>query len=241
MFSKYCFIRHLVCLSTLTLAGLLATAQSVSPVVSEYTDHAASSFEVTNNSAAPAIVVMEPKSFSIRPDGDGVYRDLDPSIHLSLSATSLRLEPHETARVFYKVTADSVPAWLCIYASFSPVKKSPGVNLRILIPHTIYLYQHQPLAESAIEVGTVQYDLERHVLLCDLLNNSDAAGRALGIEVTGKHGFATVGGFPLLPHQRRVVKIKWDSDGTPQKIAVQFEHFALKRPVAETTFDSPAE
>ncbi len=232
--------------SFLSSTGLLALAlsadrahsQNVSPIIAEYTVKAAGSFEVTNSSIAPSIVVLEPKSFKIHEDGEGEFRDLDASIHLELSTTSLRLEPKQSARIFYKVTADNVPAWLCIYASFSPVKKKEGINVRMMLPHTIYLYQHQALAASAIAVGSIRYDAELHHVLCELTNDSESAGRAQSVEVSGKHGSASVGGFPMLPHQKRVVTIDWHEEGRPDRIDLEFEHFSVKRPITDVVLDA---
>ena len=197
-------------------------AQNISPVIAEYSDRAAGSFEVINSGLAPAVVVLEPKSFSIKEDGEGIFRDLDPSIHLELSATSVKLEPRQTARI-----------WLCIYATFSSAKKQPGINVRLMLPHTIYLYQRVPLSADAISVGPISYDKELHHVLCEITNESERAGRAQSVEVTGKHASAAAGGFPMLPHQKRVVSIDWHEDSLPEKLDIEFEHFSIKRAVVQ--------
>ena len=221
----------------LALPFVSATAQNVSPIIAEYTAKAAGSFEVTNSSLAPAVVVLEPKSFKIREDGEGEFRDLDASIHLELSATSLRLEPRQSARIFYKVAPDRLPAWLCIYATFSPVKKKEGINVRMMLPHTVYVYQRLPLATADMTVGRIRYDAELHHVLCEITNDSEGAGRALSVEVTGKHGSVSAGGFPMLPHEDRVITIDWHEQGAPDKIDIQFEHFSIKRPITEMVLD----
>ena len=211
-----------------------AFAQTVSPVIAEYTAQASGSFEVTNNSLVPVIVVLEPMSFNVGLEGDGQFRPLDANVHLELSATSFRLEPHQAAHIFYKATAANVPAWLCIYASFSGAKKGEGVNLRIMVPHTIYIYQKQPLSREAIDVHGVHYDAELHRVVCELTNNSSFAGRAESVEVTGKRSsFATVGGFPMLPQGKRLLSIPWTSEQRPEKVEIQFDHFLLKLPVED--------
>ena len=210
-------------------------AQNISPIIAEYNDKAAGSFEVINSGLVPAVVVLEPKSFTIKEDGEGVFRDLDPSIHLELSATSLRLEARQTARIFYKVTAGKAPAWLCIYATFSSAKKQPGINLRLMLPHTIYVYQHASLSADAISVGRVYYDRELRRVFCEITNNSDNAGRAQAVDVTGNHASASAGGFPLLPHLKRVVSVDWHEENLPTKIDIEFEHFSIKRTVDPDT------
>ena len=228
--------RFLLCLLhlflLLTAVRPAAIAQSVQPLIAEYTEHAEGWFEVTNNTAAPSVVILEPKSFSIQSDGVGQFRPLDPEIHLQLSMTSVRLEPQQTARVFYKVSAERAPVWLCIYSSFTPAKRSPGLTVRILLPHTIYVYQRQPLPKEAIDGGQAWYDSATHRVQLQLTNNSSMAGRAESIEVNGSHAFTTAGGFPMLPHTERIVSVDWSDKQPPESIEVIFEHFSLKYPVA---------
>jgi hypothetical protein len=222
-----------LCLLSLDVTGHPCDAQSVQPLIAEYTDHASGSFDVTNSSSAPSVVQLEPKSFTIAPDGTGEFHALDSSIHLELSMTSMRLEPKQTAHVFYKVSAENVPAWLCIYASFSPLKRTAGVNVRIMLPHTIYLYQKQPLQKASLEVGNVRYDASSHKVLAEITNTSANAGRAASVEVSGHDSFTSEGGFPILPHQTRILAIDWNSAQLPRDLSIEFEHFSLKRTVLE--------
>ena len=217
--------------SLLFACRTIASAQSVQPLISEYTDHAEGWFEVTNGSLAASVVVLEPKSFSILPDGTGDFRPLDSTIHLELSVSSIRLEPHQTARVFYKVTADRTPVWLCIYSSFLPAKRSPGLTVRIMLPHTIYVYQHQPLPKEAIDSGRAWYDAVKHLVHLELTNNSSLAGRAQSVEVDGPHAFNTAGGFPMLPYTERTLSVDWTAEQPPHTIEVVFERFSLKYPI----------
>ncbi len=94
-----------VFLGSLLLCGSL-TAQTVQPVIVEYKGKADGKLAVTNNTLQAMVVVLEPKSFSITTEGKGIFRTLDPGIHLELSAMSFRLQPKQTYYVFYKATAD---------------------------------------------------------------------------------------------------------------------------------------
>lgn len=206
-------------------------AQQLTPLIAEYKSSASGSFEVTNTSATPNVVLLEGKSFSIALDGTGQFRALDSTIQLELSATSLRLEPHQSAHIFYKVITPTVPAWLCIYASFTPARKTTGVNVRVMLPHTIYVYQKQALTKGAIRVSGVRFDPMTHQVVCDLTNASDRAGRASLVEVNGDHAQETQGGFPMLPHEERRLTVPWPSRARPHDIALHFENFDLKLPV----------
>src|SRR6185437_16209743 len=94
-------------------------AQTISPVIVEYQQKANGRFQVTNDSDVPLAVVLEPESFRVDSKGNPTFYPLDPAIHLDLSSSSFRLAPHQTYMVFYKATADRLPAWFTIYATVS--------------------------------------------------------------------------------------------------------------------------
>ncbi len=209
-------------------AGVVrVAAQTVQPLMAEYTEGGEGSFEVSNTGLAASVVVLEPKSFSIRPDGLAEFRPLDNFIHLQLSATSFRLEPRESARVFYKVTADAAPAWFSVYASFSPAKAAKGLSVRVMLPHTVYLYQKRPLSKEALEVRQTWFDPDARKVECRIANKSGMAGRALSVEVTGGRSSAAAGGFPLLPHSERVLSVDWSAPEPPRAIEIDFDRFSL--------------
>src|ERR1700748_1913885 len=129
---------HQVVVCMALLIGTRSFAQSIQPVILEYTEKADGKFELTNDTLTPMAVVLEPKSFDITPDGRGVYRPLDAKIHIELSSMSFRLEPKQSYYVFYKAHADTLPAWFTVYATFSPIRSDPGLKVRIMLPHTVY-------------------------------------------------------------------------------------------------------
>jgi hypothetical protein len=210
--------------------GLLA--QSVQPVIVEYKGKADGKIALTNNTDLPMVVVLEPKSFSITPEGKGLFRDLDSSIHVELSSMSVRLQPRQTYYVFYKATADKLPAWFTLYATFSSPKHSEGLDVRLMLPHTVYLYQKQSIAENKVVVKSLFYDAETRKLTCDIENNSDALTRIQSVRATGSHVSDDLSGFPLLPGSSRHIAMSWKDSSPPTQISFHFEHFDLKRSVA---------
>ena len=206
-------------------------AQSVSPVIAEYRERASGSFQVTNGTGVPMSVVFEAKSFSIDEDGKGEFRELDLGTHLELSASSVRLEARDSATIFYKVTAEKAPAWLSIYSVFSPVKMGQGLNVRVMLPHTVYLYQKDDLERSAIKLEAVNYNPVQHRVEFTVTNTSDRAGRSSGISVEGEHSSATASGFPVLPHETRRVLVEWKEKHLPRTLEVDFAGFTAKAPV----------
>ena len=228
---KSALLPLLMALMGLALRPMLA--QSVQPLIAEYVEHASGSFQVTNSSLVAMAVILEPKSFSINPDGTGVFRPLDKGIHLQLSTTSVRLEPRESATIFYKASADVAPAWMSVYSSFTRLVPTPGLNVKIMLPHTIYLYQKEGLSRDAIVVHSVEYDAVKHRIRCDLKNESAGAGRAESVEAKGDRASASDSGFPLLPFESRILSIAWDSPRPPKTLELEFARFTLKLEVTE--------
>jgi len=219
--------------AVLSMAGALF-AQSVQPVIVEYKGRADGKIALTNNSTSPMVVVLEPKSFSITPEGKGVFRNLDSFIHVDLSSMSVRLQPQQTYYVFYKATADKLPAWFTIYATFSSPKHSEGLDVRMMLPHTVYLYQKQSIEESSLAVKDVSYDTETRRLTCNIENNSAALTRVQSVHAIGDHASGDLSGFPLLPGGSRHIEMDWKSSSPPTELDLHFEHFNLKRPVGAT-------
>ncbi|MGI4853884.1 MAG: hypothetical protein ACRYF4_07565 [Janthinobacterium lividum] len=219
----------------LTLPGGVL-AQSVQPAIVEYGAKADGKFSVTNNTASTMTVVLEPKSFSISPDGHGTFRTLDPGIKVELSTMSVRLQPMQTYTVFYKASAERAPAWFTIYSTFIPVRKGESLNVRFQLPHTVYLYQKTALAEGDVQVMAVKYSPDKHLLECDLKNTGDNLGRAQDVQIAPVHGSPVLmAGFPLLPGAERHLAIPWEGDAPPTALRIRFPHFTLKPTIALDT------
>jgi hypothetical protein len=71
---------------------------------------------------------------------------------------SARLEPGQTYYIFYKAHADHLPAWFTVYSTFSPLQHGPGMDVRIMLPHTVYLYQKKPLAKEEINIASATWE-----------------------------------------------------------------------------------
>ncbi len=207
-------------------------AQSIEPVISEYAGKADGKFELTNNTLTPMAVVLEPKSFSIGPDGRGTFRPLDPTTHVDLSAMSVLLEPQQTYYVFYKAHADTLPAWFTVYAVFSPVKKGEQVKVRVMLPHTVYLYQKKPFDKEEVDFQHAKYEAGQDTVVFDLDNLGPALVRVQGIHVAGGKASVDANGFPLLPHSMRHLEIPWKQANPPSYIVLRFPHFDVKEPLS---------
>jgi hypothetical protein len=219
----------------LFFAACVARAQTIQPVIVEYTEKADGRFEVTNDTLTPMAIVLEPRSFSIDANGRGVFRALDPGIHVTLSASSFRLEPKQTFYVFYKATAESLPSWFTIYAAFSPVHAGAGMTVRVMLPHTVYLYQKKPVRREAIHVSNIVVrpgrDPDTNTIDCDLENDGPALVRVQEVRAVAGKTSAISAGFPLLPGSSRHLAIDWKDKNRPDYLLLHFPKFDVKEPV----------
>lgn len=204
-----------------------APAQTISPVIQEYPQKADNRFQVYNDADVPLTVMLEPFSFSVDSNGTATFRKLDPGIHLQLSATSFRVQPKQTFYVFYKATAEILPSWFCIYATFTGATTSNGLKLAFKLPHTVYLLGKNPLDRSQLQwvraETTVEGDKRR--IIAEVENLGSGFGRVRQIDVTNALGKQAFPGFPLFPGQKRVIELDWQGPGTPQSIVLSFDRF----------------
>jgi len=208
-----------------------AHAQTISPIIVEYHQKGSGRILLTNDTLTPLVVVLQPESFSIAPDGKATYRPLDRGIHVELSTTSLRLMPRQQYYVFYKTSADSLPAWFTIYATFSPAQASRGLTVRIMLPHTVYLLQKQPLAKEDVQAGPATYDPAKKLVVFNVENIGKAYGRMREGSVQAGRESAPIDGFPLLPGEPRHLEIPWTGKNDPDSLTLHFDRFQIKLPV----------
>jgi hypothetical protein len=223
-------MRKLLVLGLLA-AGCCGWAQTVSPVIVEYKAKAEGRISLVNNTLVPLAVVLEPKSFSITPDGNGVYRDLDPEIHLKLSSMSFRIDPGQTYYVFYSATADKLPAWFTVYAVFSKLQHAQGLDVRILLPHTVYIYPKKPLSKTSQVAFKNAVEYGGGKVVFDLTNSGPDLTRVREVKITSGSKSVASAGFPLLPGEERHVEVKWTEAEPPETLELDFDHATMKQPI----------
>jgi hypothetical protein len=231
-------VRHLfhVVLFMLFLASRL-TAQTISPVIVEYREKAAGRIQIHNDTDFPLTVVLEPRSFSADSNGKPTFRELSPDVHLELSTMSFRVGPKQDHFVFYKASADKLPNWFCVYASITGPHTQEGIQVRLELPHTVYLLGKKPgLAgditwlQAIFTPGTEKPKIEAVVE-----NRGSEVNRVREVEVTSSSGKQTYEGFPLFPGQQRNIELEWDQPGLPQHMKLRFEHFNSEADLHESS------
>jgi len=236
-----CSLRGILFVHCLALAGVMglvpraARAQTVRPAVVEYPVQGRGRFELVNETLFPLTVVLEPRGFTVDEQGNLTDLPLDTAnVELRLSAMSFRIPPLGTYTVSYEAKARQLPAWFMVLAAMTGARTSAGLNVRLELPHVVYLLQKDPLARNAVAVRAFDFDSAGHKAVLELENTSDALGRVLASElsVDGKRG-APFGGFPLFPRSRRRVEVPWDGHEHPDRVVLRFARFTIdeRRPV----------
>lgn len=211
-----------------------ATAQTVSPVISELGNPAKGRVEYVNDGLTPLNVVLEARSFTVSETGEVTYRPLDPNIHLKLSTTSFRIQPKQTYYVFYEANAPASPAWFVIYASFSgfPFRTAQGMNVRLQLPHTVYLLPKQKVEKADVRVVRAELDAAGDKVLIEVENTGDNFGRVMQTQLENGKKKEEAPGFPIFPHSKRILEVPLESkaerDTPPTDVSLQFENFKIE-------------
>ena len=218
--------------SFLLLLGTLRPlgAQTVRPAVVEYPDQARGKFELVNESLFPLTVVLEPRGFHVEPTGELIEEPLDTTrVRVKISAMSFRIPPRETYTVFYEATTKSFPSWFLISSTLTGARTQTGLNIRIELPHVVYMLQPQPLRRADVAVHSFAFDSANKRVRVELENTSGALGRVLSSEVSASGAKTIPGGaFPLFPHSRRTLDIPWSDDTTPERLVLRFANFTVE-------------
>jgi len=209
-------------------------AQTIRPVVLEHTKTKAQGrFELVNDGVTPLNVVLEARSFDITEAGEPVYRPLDPRIHLRLSAMSVRIPAKQSRFVFYEATCDSLPAWFVIPCTFSGLPPVGGLEVRVELPHTVYLVQKAPLAREDVAIRTAVFDADKRVVTVELENVGPRLGRAMEADVTAGRHHARQPSFPMPPRARRWLAIPWSESRNPERVVIRFRGFSVEQKLDE--------
>src|SRR5215472_1489224 len=228
-----------ICLFLITLP---LPGQTVRPVIDENVvqgpgKKAKGKIEYVNDSLQTLTVILDTQSFTVSDTGELSYRPLDNGIHVRFSATSFRIPPKQSYLVFYEASADAVPAWFVVYATFAGFKErtAEGLRIQLLLPHTIYLLPKQEVKKDELVIKTAKYDPGSNTVVVRVENTGPTFCRVLEADITSVKDKSSNNGFPLFPHSQRQVEIPWSGgrDG-PTKLTLQLQRFRLERPIGTT-------
>ena len=224
-------------LTVLILFGcaLGAYSQTISPVLSEYRLKAEGRFRVTNDMLTNVNVVLEPKSFRADEKGNLEYSSLDPGIHVKLSEKSFRLAPKQSRTLTYKATASNLPSWFVIYADVTgaPVRKTSGMNIEVMLPHTVYILPNEDAKENELSLKAARYNPASHLLTLEVASTSVNFARVELTSVKTDSGSLDARGFPLYPGKSREIEIPIQDGKTPREVTLELKSFKLKSTVTQ--------
>jgi len=212
----------------------LTQAQTVRPVINELSNPAKGRVEYINDGLTPLNVVLEAKSFSVSENGEISYRPLDANVHLKLSTTSFRIQPQQTYYVFYEANSPQSPAWFVIYANFSgfPFRTAQGMNVRLQLPHTVYLLPKQPVEKSEVRVGRAELNPADNKVILEVENTGNNFGRILETELVYAKKKQEAPGFPIFPHSKRILEIpleeKAGGENVPVTVMLTLQNFRVE-------------
>jgi len=236
-----------------------SVGQTVRPVINELSNPTKGHVEYVNDSLMPLNVVLEAKSFSVSETGEITYRPLDPSIHLKLSTTSFRIQPQQTYHVFYEANSPQSPNWFVIYAAFSgfPFRTAQGMNVRLELPHTVYLLPKQSVEKPEVRVNRAELNASDGKVTLEVENTGSNFGRILQTQLVYSKKKQEAPGFPIFPHSKRILEVALDQkpegENVPIEVTFQFDKFkveeklqrapsvaALPEPATNTTTENAA-
>ena len=217
------------------LLKTISIAQTVRPLINELGNPDKGHVDYVNDSLTPLNVVLEMKSFSVSETGQLSYRPLDPNIHVKLSATSFRIQPQQTYHVFYEANSTQSPTWFVIYANFSgfPFRTAQGMNVRLELPHTVYLLPKQSVQKEEIHFDRAELDSAQNKVLIEVENTGDNFGRILQTQLIYSKKKQEAPGFPVFPHSKRILEIpldtKTEAGNAPASVEIEFQNFKVEQ------------
>lgn len=230
------------------LALLLSSAclaQTVRPLINELGNPAKGRVEYVNDGLTPLNVVLEAKSFTVSETGEISYRPLDADLHLKLSTSSFRIQPQQTYYVFYEATSPKSPAWFVIYAAFSgfPFRTAQGMNVRLELPHTVYLLPKGTIERADIVISRAELIPSENKAVAEIENQGDNFGRVFETQLVYEKKKQEAPGFPVFPHSKRTLEIpleqKAEGENLPTEIALQFQKFKLEQKLQRAKASEP--
>jgi len=223
-----------------------AWAQTVRPLINELSNPAKGRVEYVNDGLTPLNVVLEAKSFTVSETGEISYRPLDADVHLKLSATSFRIQPQQTYYVFYEASAPKSPSWFVIYASFSgfAFRTAQGMNVRLQLPHTVYLLPKQQVEKPDVHIERAELDAVENKVVLEVENTGNNFGRVLQTQLLGSKKKQEAPGFPIFPHSKRILEVPLDSkaegENVPVEVSLQFQNFKIEEKLQRKRGAEPA-
>jgi len=132
----------------------MLSAQTISPVVSEYGGKKVSgSFTVTNNGLVPLTAVVERPQTLAFENGQPRLGPLAATTHLELGEMSARVGAKQSHSFSYRLACDAQPCAVTIYTTITGPHAASGLAVAIHLPHVAYLCHKSKGCRSSVVNG----------------------------------------------------------------------------------------
>lgn len=144
---------------------------------------------------------------------------------------SFQIPPQQSYFLFYEAHADALPAWFVLYANIGGFRKSDtGMNIRLDLPHTVYILPKQSAGKSDIGIQYIGVSPDKTHLQFRVTNSGPFFGRVLQSELRSRGTTIPGSGFPLFPNAKRIVEIPCKGDQSGAVFGLRLKSFRLDEP-----------
>src|SRR5205807_5837144 len=136
---------------------------------------------------------------------------------------------------FYEASSPQSPNWFVLYAAFSgfPFRTAQGMNVRLELPHTVYLLPKQSVQKSEVRVARAELNPTDNKVTLELENTGNNFGRVLETQLVYAKKKQEAPGFPIFPHSKRILEVpleqKPEGENVPVEVSLELEKFKLQQ------------
>src|SRR5262249_54034902 len=111
-----------------------------------------------------------------------------------------------------------------------------GMNIRLELPHTVYLLPKGGLNKSDVVVQKMDFKPAEKKLIVEVYNNGNTFGRVQETVINFGKKKQEAPGFPRFPHRKRIMEISLDqTEIPPSSVVLQFKDFKVEEKLQAST------
>jgi hypothetical protein len=107
------------------------------------------------------------------------------------------------------------------------------MNVRLELPHTVYLLPKTGVERPDIIVDRAELDPVANKVTLEVENRGDNFGRVLETQLVYNKKKQEAPGFPVFPHSKRMLEIplteKAEGENVPTEVSMQFQKFKIEQ------------
>ena len=191
-----------------------AAAQTVRPLINELGNPAKGRVEYVNDGLTPLNVVLEARSFTVTETGTLT------TVHSILTFTS-SFRPRAFAfsrskpTTFFTRQLGKEPAVVRAVRGIPGFnfRTAQGMNVRLELPHTVYLLPKAGLEKPDIIIDRADLDPVANKVTLEVENQGNNFGRVMETQLVYSKKKQDAPGFPVFPHSKRITGNSSDRKG----------------------------